>query len=308
MNNSLKGFTTAIFAVVASGLADASAQSVVPFGKGSIASEPPTYELVRDEWGNWNSKATLMQSKKLYVDESAPVAVDGLMVPGRPLPTNDWWTDLINRPFSGALWSYPQMLNTSETGLEICYPTYWADAGKEVKSKSSLTVGGSGFHASAAIAEDWHDWDVRFRLTSADGASSIHVTAAEGMPFTWCEFKSVTPMLSFQSRPVDTSVTSPVPSGTKAQILAQMDGRAAIVYGDDIYGVYFPERSAITENPDGTFTLSRGTKWLVVALLADAAQLDRFEQYAVSIPRDTRVDWDYNPAAGKVNTRWSVTA
>lgn len=306
MKNYHKGIAAAVVVVAAGNVA--SAQSVVPFGRGSIASEPPTYELVQDEWGGWNSKAALMQSKKLYVDEVAPVADGGLKAPGRPLPTNDWWTDIINRPFSGALWSYPQMLNTSEAGVEICYPSYWADAGKEVKSKSSLAVGAEGFHAEAAIAEDWHDWDVRFRMPSKDGKGTIHVTAVEGMPFTWFEFDSATPVLTFQTRAVDASVTSPYPAGTKAEVVARGEGRIVLRYGDDIYGVYFPTHSEVTEEADGTFTLSKDTEWLVVALLTDAAQLDRFEQYAVSIPRDTRVDWNYDVAAGRVNTRWSVQA
>lgn len=287
---------------------DASAQTVVPFGKGSIASAPPTYELTKDEWGNWNSKAALMQSKKLYIDESAPVIIDGLEAPGHPIPTNDWWTDIINRPYSGALWSYPQMLNTSEAGVEVCFPTYWADAGKEIKSKSSLTVGAAGFHAAATIAEDWHDWDVRFRLPSADGKSVIHVTAAEGMPFTWFEFEGATPELTFSSRTVDNAVTEAYPAGTKPVEVGRGKGSMALKYGDDIYGIYFPAGASFTMADDGSVNFSDGTDWIVVALLTDASQLERFDRYAVSIPRDTRVEWNYDANAGKMNTVWTVTA
>ncbi len=291
---------------VASVFIDANAQSVVSFGKGSIASQPPTYELVKDEWGNWNSKAVLMQSKMLYVDEVAPVQIDGLEVPGRPLPTNDWWTDIINSQFSGALWSYPQMLNTSAEGVEVCFPTYWADAGKEVKSKSSVTVGATDFRASATIAEDWHDWDVHFRMPSKNGKGVIHVTSAEGMPFTWFEFEASTPRLTFGSRNVDTSVTMPYPSGTKPEEVARGKGRVAIKYGDDIYGIYYPSTCGFEMSDDFTIRFPEDTGWIVVALLTDASQLDRYEQYAVSVPRDTRVEWNYNPQAGRMNTHWSV--
>lgn len=285
-----------------------SAQSVVPFGKGSIASEPPTYELVKDEWGGWNSKAALMQSKKLYVDEAEETVVDGLQVPGRPLPTNDWWTDIINSRFSGALWSYPQMLNTSESGVEVCFPSYWADAGKEMKSRSSVTVSASGFHAAATIAEDWHDWDVRFRLPSASGTEAIHVTAAEGMPFTWFEFESAAPELSFNSRTVDNSVTTPYPAGTFPEILARGKGRMTVKYGDDIYGIYFPHNASAEITAEGILRFPSDTEWLTVALLTEAAQLERLEQYAVSIPRDTHVEWSYDSHQGRIDTRWKVIA
>lgn len=308
MNINPKGIAVAFLSAAALLLADISAQTVVPFGKGSIASEPPTYELVQDQWGGWNSKATIMQSKKLYIDEQSPVSIDGLEVPGRPLPTNDWWTDIINSRYSGALWSYPQMLNTSEAGVEICFPTYWADAGKEMKSKSSLTVGASGFRADATIAEDWHDWDIRFRMPDKKGMGTMRVTAAEGMPFTWFEFSALVPQLTFNSRNVDTSVTTPYPSGTRPQELSKGEGYIALKYGDDIYGIYFPTQAKLSISDDGTVSFSKGTQWIVVALLRDASQLSVFEPYAVSIPRDTRVEWDYDSKAGRINSRWNVSA
>lgn len=151
-NLSSKGTLAAYMAAV--GLAyPALSQTPVSVGSGSVASTPPTYKA-KTTPGGPGFNATAMLSRKIYADEM-PAVSDGMFdVPGRPIPTNDWWTDIINNQFSGALWSYPAMLRTSEEGVQVNYPTYWADMGKEIKSRTSLTVGAARFRASATIAKD----------------------------------------------------------------------------------------------------------------------------------------------------------
>ena len=276
----------------------AAAQSVVTFGKGSMASEPPNYNF---------TEATRMLTRTLYVDELPERQEDGLTVPGRPIPTNDWWTDLINSPFSGALWSYPAMLNTSADGVEICWPTYWADAGKEIKSRSSVAVGGTGYRAEAAIASDWHDWDVCFRMPSDDGEGSVEVRAAHGMPFTWFRYDGVRPEASFNSRAVDNAVTTAIPAGTVPEIFGVAPGRLGADYGGDIYGFYFPATSSY-ELDGKTLRFSEGSEWLVVALLGSREELAQYDTYAVSMPTSTRVEWSYDEPTARIATSWSVEA
>lgn len=265
-------------------------QSVVTAGAGSYSSEPPTYKARTDEHGGFN--ATKMLSRKLYVDELPATARDGLEVPGRAIPTNDWWTDVSASRYSGALWSYPAMLRTSDEGVQINYPSYWADAGKEIKPRTNVTVGGVRYKADATIAADWHDWDVVMRMPDASGAMEMRVTAVHGSPFTWFEFTGMEPELRFSSPATAFGTTA---------------GYMGVKLGDDLYGIYF-DNGATPEWVDGSLRLGDGCRWLVVALLRDEADLPGFARYATSIPRATDVSWNYDEATATLSTRWHVTA
>ncbi len=269
------------------------AQSVVSVGKASFASHPPTYKARSVDNPNNGFNATKMLTRQLFVDEVASTSDGGLDVPGRPIPTNDWWTDLINNRFSGSMWSYPAMIRTSADGVGIYYPSYWADAGKEIKSRSSLTVGAVRFQADAAIATDWHDWDVVFRMPRTGGRDGeIRVTMVHGQPFTWFEYTDATPRVSFSATP---------------RVFGSTKGRIGVAIGDDLYGIYYPA-SSNAEWTDGQLRLSDDTPWVVVALLTAEADLDNFAPYATSVPRDTHVEWVFVESTSTVSTTWSVDA
>lgn len=269
-----------------------SGQSIVPIGNGSIASMPPAYKA-KTEPGGPGFNATMMLSRKIYADELPARQEGALSLPGRPIPTNDWWTDIINNQFSGALWSYPAMLKTSEEGVQVFYPSYWADAGKEMKSRSNLSVGAKGFRASAAVAKDWHDWDVVFRMPGVKNDGEITVTSAHGSPFTWFEFSGLAPEVAFSDG---------------ASLFSSADGFTGVKVGSDLYGLYYPVGAAPEFTPEGTLLLAEGTEWMVVALLRSESDLNYFARYATSIPRDTRVEWSYNEPTAAVESRWMVSA
>lgn len=287
------GPSPAVIAVALSLSLNLSAQAPVPVGAGSIASAPPAYKAKTAPDGP-GFNATAILSRKIFADE-LPASNDGsLDIPGRPIPTNDWWTDIINNQFSGALWSYPAMLRTSEDGVEINYPSYWADAGKEMKSRSRISVGATRFRAAATIASDWHDWDVIFRMPSAaDDAAAITVTSAHGSPFTWFEYKDLDPELTFSASP---------------ELFGLGKGLLGLKIGSDIYGLYYPAAVSPALSPDGALTFDGPVGWLVVALLRSESDLAAFAPYAVSVPRSTRVEWNYDEPSARVTSSWTVTA
>lgn len=267
------------------------AQIPVAAGAGSYASAPPAYKAKTSPDGP-GFNATAMLTRKIYADEFPARREGAIDVPGRPLPTNDWWTDIINNQFSGALWSYPAMLKTSEEGVRIYRPSYWADAGKEMKSRSHIAVGSPGYRASAAIAKDWHDWDVVVRMPARKGDGEITVTSAHGMPFTWFEFESLPPEINFSDAPEFFGVTKEY-TGVKI--------------GTDLYGLYYPAAST-SRVVGGRLVFDDRTPWLVVALLRDESDLALFAPYAASVPRSTRVSWSYDENAAKVTSEWTVEA
>ncbi len=279
-----------VILLAVTGIFSTAAQTVVTLGGASFASEPPSYKARTDQHPGFN--ATKMLSRKLYVDELSAQPDGQIEIPGRPIPTNDWWTDLIASRFSGSLWSYPAMLRTSDEGVQICYPSYWADAGKEIKSLSNISVGGVRFKADAAVAADWHDWDVVMRLPDATGNMEMRVTAAHGSPFTWFELNGITPELRFSAVP---------------RVFATSSSYAGVSIGGDIYGIYFPKGTDLRW-ADATLQLGAGCPWVVIALLRSESDLNAFARYATSIPRATDVSWRYNEDSARLATSWTVTA
>lgn len=115
----------------------AQAQEPVTVGKGSYAEYAPLAKSKTDEHGG--DQSMYMQYRNLYIVEEV----------GVPIPTNDWWTDLINgdrgrsgREVTGHLWSYPQYVEGMTYGLDIHYPKYWVDNGTEMKAQSKLLIEG----------------------------------------------------------------------------------------------------------------------------------------------------------------------
>jgi len=261
----------------------APAQVPVQAGRASYASCPPGYKSKTDDHGGFNAHA--VEGRYLYADEQE----------GQPLPTNDWWTDLMVSQFSGALWSVPQMLYTGADGVTVHYPTYWIDNGTEIKSRSSVRVTGRGFTAAEARATAWHDWDVVMTLPGTSPDRSMTVTMAHGMPFTWFETTGIEPEIVFSA--------TPVISGTAA------DGICARV-GDDLYGIYLPEgaRTSMVEGRMRVDLSSARGSFVVVALLPADGSVADYAPYAYSVPRDTRLSWSYDEASSLLSTAWHIEA
>lgn len=119
----------------------AAAQTVVPLGAGSYASSVPAG--VADTDGYYALPANQVTGPGSFYDL---LHLDPALR-GRPLPTNQWWTDLLvgNRSgppagttdyshiqynlkqdaFSGNLWTFPGRVNAKSYGLDLYYPKAW---------------------------------------------------------------------------------------------------------------------------------------------------------------------------------------
>lgn len=275
-----KAISTFLGLVIAASL---TAQNPVSAGRGSYAAYPPPYKAKTDEHSGFN--ASKMLTRKIYASETD---ADGNQ---RPIPTNDWWTDVINNRYSGALWSYPAMVKTSERGISVDFPTYWNDNGTEVKSNSRITVSGVNFSAAETRALDWHDWDVEILQPASEGSGCIKATLVHGQPFTWFEFTSVLPEITFSETP---------------EIINQTDSNLLIKIGNDLYGFYLPD-NVTAELRDGALRAD-GAAWLSVALLPSEGSFSDFEPYATSIVRNTEVSWTFNESTSELATSWKVSA
>ena len=191
-----------------------------------------------------------MQIRKLYLREEAD----------RPIPTNDWWTNLITQPYSGRMWSYPQFVQAQSYGVDVQAPSYWIDNSTEMKSNTVVSVkGGMEFNPEAAVAENWHDWDVEFLMQ--DGDKEMYTTMAHGVPFTWIETKNINPQLSlsrsYQASAGFTATNVEVIDASGAALSGTVKGvnMFALRMGGDVYGIYLPDNSEL-DIADGTVTVT----------------------------------------------------
>ncbi|MDX2176414.1 MAG: glycosyl hydrolase [Candidatus Sumerlaeia bacterium] len=99
--------------------------TVVPVGAGSYASAPPSHE--------GTPVLTEVYKRVFYIDESAA---------DRPVPTTDWWTDLVISRYSGDLWAYPLTISADALGANVFFPTAWAGDGGQMVLDSPIEVHG----------------------------------------------------------------------------------------------------------------------------------------------------------------------
>ena len=304
--------------MLAAGAATMQAQEVVSCGgKGSYASYAP---LSMSRSGSHSGdQSYYMEYRKLNIHERN----------NQPIPTNDWWTNMINgadhvtgNDLTGHLWSYPLYVQATRYGLDVKYPNYWIDNGTEMKAHTKVMVKGLGYAPSKTMVQWWHDWDVAFSLE--DGDKMMYTTMAHGMPFTWVEMHNVVPTVQIAR---DEGAPVSIVAGNMTAVLLQQDGVTPLADGTvtdgfiigmtdetdgmtpEYYGIYLPEKTTVNVS-DGVATLRfyGGQQFVVVATLPTKAHFTTFQPYAYSVPRDTRVSWSYDAAAGKVHTYWDITA
>ena len=85
----------------------------------------------------------------------------------RPIPTNQWWTDVLVSQYGRSLWTFPLKIDTTPKGLDLFFPTRWCAEGNDPESEFPLQVGGTDFKSAGARAKDWSDWGLVFRMSQA---------------------------------------------------------------------------------------------------------------------------------------------
>lgn len=266
------------------------AQAPIKVGSGSYAEYTPLYMCKTDEHEGDKSRET--ELRKLYITDRNE---------GKPIPSNDWWTNLITNQYSGRMWSYPQVVQAESYGFYVGYPKTWIDNGTEMKWKTSLQVRAKNFNPESAMANNWSDWGLDFVMQQ--DVKRMKVTMAHGVPFTFVEPTNLT----LQIRAVGTNTRFLDAYGD--DITFPFEGSALTVLVDgDAYGVYLPQGTVTTFKAETLqFEMSsERKKYLSIAVLPSAEQLTAFAPYACVVPRSTSLSWKYNEKAGQITSTWKV--
>lgn len=256
------------------------AVAAVPVGKGSYASGlPPEAQAVARD----------IPTRELFV-----------MGKDRPIPTNQWWSNLLVDRYSGQLWAFPHQVTADKNGVNLTFPTRWNDEGRDPVGEFPIALRGENFRPADARAKDWGDWTLTFRLAESE-TKYCDVTLGRGMPAVWLEYSNVTPIIS---------------AGPGAKFfdeagndLALPAASAAIglEYGSRSYGLFAPEGTRFARAGEGIKVEFAGAKtFLVVCPLPQKSDLKYFRRFAYAIPRGSTLSWNYSPDKAQVVTKWHV--
>ena len=161
---------------------------------------------------------------------------------------------------------------------------------------------GSDFAPLDARVKEWSDWLVSFRL--ADGANHfMDVTMGHGLPYTWVECENLEPRIvsSTTARYFDESGTITVFPVTGDRLGIEYDGKC--------YGIYAPEGTIFDVGGNTLAIRFAGEDtYIAVGALVNASDLVAMQTWAYAVPRDTRLDWEYDIEASSVTTTWTVSA
>lgn len=95
----------------------------IAVGGGSYAEYPPIHE--------GDGPLEMVWEREIYVvDEN------------QPIPTNDWWTDLVISQYAGVMWASPLAVSADNKGMNIFWPTEWNTEGTSLKTENPIEIFG----------------------------------------------------------------------------------------------------------------------------------------------------------------------
>ena len=275
------------------------AQEPVAVGKGSYAKTTPP-GLVMDN----KRKVDLVEeveNRKLYL-----VSDDG-----QPIPSNKWYQNLLFQQYGTGLWAMPHKVDATKEGIEVFFPMTFDTGGTRSLAEFPLVIGGKDFKPTDSRAKQWADWMVSFRLLESE-SRFVDVTLGEGMPFVWAEFTGVKPTIALGGQGGKGSRgKNPARffdlAGKEAKLPLTGD-TLGITYEGRVYAVFAPDRTTFEADNSGiSVTFAGKESFLVVCPLPAAKDAAQFHKYAFAVPRDTKLSWNYDRAAGTISTTWAIT-
>ncbi|OHX63939.1 Ig-like domain-containing protein [Flammeovirga pacifica] len=210
---------------------------------------------------------------------------------GKPVPTNDWWSTLIQSDHASNLFNYPISMKTTNDGLVMSYISWGV-----FDDLLPIVVGVDGLSASKATVADHSDWTVTIDWN--DETHHLQATTGIGMPFVYF------------TKGDEDNASITINHGTVTvsdEIIMVQDARE----GAD-FVIYAPTGSTWTQDGN-TYTSSLNDKnyWSVAMLPQSTSDVattaESFKKYAYVFPTNTNVTWEYDTDASSLTTDFTVT-
>jgi endoglucanase Acf2 len=209
---------------------------------------------------------------------------------GKPVPTNDWWSNKVKNNHSDNLFSYPFTLKTINTGLVVSYIPWGV-----IDSYLPVVVGVTGLNSNVCKVSDFSDWTVSLNWKGT--TQNFTATAGIGMPFLYF-----------------TKDSADVASITVNEGTASIDNEKLIILnarnGAD-FVVYAPTGSSWNQSGKTyTSTLNGKNYWSLAFIPLTATNVtavaNEYKKYAYVFPKNTLANWHYTEASALVQTEFIV--
>ena len=216
---------------------------------------------------------------------------------GRPVPSNDWWSKLLNNNHADNLYNYPLAMGTLSSGLDIGLVIPPSGGGGSTEPRdpfNTVVVGVSGLAATKATVDNYSDWTVTIGWDS--GAHSFRATSGIGMPFVY-----------FSKASTDTA------SVTVSQGTVTVDNEILLITDSEEganFAVYAPVGSTWTQNGTTYTSILNGENYWSMAILSagtPATVAAAWQPYAYVEPTNTVANWSYNEASAVLRAEFSTT-
>ena len=158
-----------------------------------------------------------------------------------------------------------------------------------------------GFHPTHSEVTDWSDWGVQFGLVAADGAR-MDLTLARGSPFIWTACRGTKPVIHTEGAALFDAagrrIAAEGGSFTNDVFACDFHGRC--------FGIFAPPGTVGSVVGDAVEVAPGPGDYLVYGLLPARDRLAEFAAHAFARVTGTTLEWDYQPAAGRVETTWKL--
>jgi endoglucanase Acf2 len=208
--------------------------------------------------------------------------------------------------YAGKMWAYPLTVSADVQGINIYHPVNWVPSGTtpQLALNSPISIHGQGFAPADARALRWGDWTVAFRMQQSAN-QLMDVTIGHGLPYVWVEFTGVQPQITFASGVTyfgDTGNAISLPLATNHFGISYPS-----LGSNHYFGIFAPDNTQFTlSNGVINVTFAGTNQYLVVSVLSAPTDLAYFSQFAYAVPRDSQMNWGYDPVTGVVTTSWHL--
>ena len=224
---------------------------------------------------------------------------------GKAAPTNQWYSSVMFQRWSQPIHAHPMTYRATEEGFELGLPTKrFANVGGSLELSyphvPAIVVAPKGFKPADARLSKFSDWLAQVSMAASPG-ESLTATVLHGSPFSYYEIS--TGDVRFRLAARDAVLSDPTQPGGDPRV-------AAVTIAGRSYAIFAPTGATWewTQPTELVLRLPADARYFSVAGLPDASEstLRDFLAVAYAFPTDTRVEWSYDEATGKVRSVYRV--
>lgn len=219
----------------------------------------------------------------------------------RAVPTNQWYSSLVFKEPSEALFAQPLSVKPTRQGFELAYPqkvivpTPRLDVEVHYPHANPLVFRPTHFKTLRSTLDIASDWAID--IASGESSKTLKATVAHGSPFVY-----------FRLSEGDVDLHLPAGATTKAGA----DPRVLRVdHSGQSFAVFGPTGAQWSSLAPGQWRLQlpEGRRYFSALVLPDAsdATLAELSPHAYAFITDTRVEWHYDEPNSKVTTKFSAS-